>query len=127
MNAYFWLSGKEGKLQILRCDSCGYWIHPYAGRCPKCGSASLAPQPVSGRGKVVGFSINHQPWYPGVQVPYTLALVSLDEQDNVRLMTNMPRTPIDKVRIGLPVEVHFEPLGDLYLPQFDAIEGEDMT
>ncbi len=35
-------------------------------------------------------------------------------------MTNLPRTPIDQVRVGLPVQVYFEPDGDIYLPLFEA-------
>lgn len=124
MNAYFWKGGKDGQLHILRCGSCGLWIHPFAGRCPKCHSADVAPQPVSGRGTVVGFSINHQVWQPGLKVPYTVALVALDEQADVRLMTNLPNTPIEQVRIGLPVQVHFEQDGDLFIPEFDAVAGE---
>ena len=121
MNHYFWLGGADGRLHILRCEACGYWIHPYAGRCPKCRSDKLSPQPVSGRGTVAGFTVNHQPWIKDVKVPYVVALVELDEQSNVRLMTNMPRTPIETVRVGLPVKVFFEQQGTIYVPLFEAI------
>jgi uncharacterized OB-fold protein len=118
MNSYFWRSGESGGLQILRCSDCGTWIHPFAGLCPKCRSAGLAPQPVSGRGKVAGYTVNHQPWYPDVPTPYVIALVELEEQANIRLVTNMPTCPIEAVRIGLPVEVYFEQHEDVYVPLF---------
>jgi uncharacterized protein len=120
MNQYFWRGGQDGRLHVLRCQACGYWIHPYAGRCPACGSDQLASEPVSGRAKVVGFTVNHQAWAPGVPVPYVVAIVELEEQADVRLMTNLPRTPIEDVRVGLPVKVYFEKDGEIYLPLFEA-------
>ena len=120
MNHHFWCGGADGKLHILRCEACGVWIHPYAARCPACRSDRIAPQAVSGRGSVVGFTVNYQPWIPGVEVPYVVAIVELEEQANIRLMTNMPRTPTDQVRVGLPVKVFFEQAGDIFVPLFEA-------
>lgn len=120
MNDYFWRGGADGRLHILRCQECRYWIHPYAGRCPQCRSSKLAPEATSGRGTVVGFSVNHQQWQPDVPVPYVVAIVELEERHDLRLMTNLPRTPIDEVTIGLPVQVYFEPQeGGIFLPLFE--------
>ncbi len=120
MNAHFWTGGKDGRLHILRCRDCGTWIHPYAARCPNCRGGQIAAEPVSGRGTVTGFTVNHQAWTPGVATPYVVAVVELEEQSNLRLMTNLPRTPIDEVRIGMPVKVYFEAQGEVYVPLFEA-------
>jgi uncharacterized OB-fold protein len=120
MNRHFWCGGADGRLHILRCGDCGRWIHPYAARCPACRSAKIAPEEVSGRGRVVGFSINHQAWIPGLEVPYAVAIVELEEQSGLRLMSDLPRIPVDAVRIGLPVKVYFEPHGEIFLPLFEA-------
>jgi len=125
MNRHFWQGGADGRLQILHCQDCGTWIHPYAGLCPRCRSASLRPDPVSGRGTVVGFTVNHQPWFPHVPVPYVIALVELEEQADIRLVTNLPTVPIDAVRIGLPVEVYFEQQQDVHIPLFRPVGGGD--
>ncbi|MCK9541433.1 MAG: OB-fold domain-containing protein [Novosphingobium sp.] len=122
MNNYFWKGGADGRLHILRCqgEDCRYWIHPYAGRCPSCGGADLAPEPVSGRATVAGFTVNHQPWIPGVPVPYVIAIVELEERADLRLMTNLPTIPIEDVHIGLPVKVCFEPApGGVFVPLFE--------
>ena len=34
--------GAEGELRFLRCQDCGYWIHPPPPVCPKCLSRNLA-------------------------------------------------------------------------------------
>jgi uncharacterized OB-fold protein len=119
-NHHFWCGGADGRLHILRCGDCGRWIHPFAGRCSACGSTQIAPQPVSGRATVVGFTVNHQPWSRDVEVPYVVAIVALEEQADLRLMTNLPRTPIAEVRVGLPVKVFFEQHGEIFVPLFEA-------
>ena len=119
-NRHFWCGGADGKLHILRCGACGHWIHPYAARCPKCRSAGIAPQPVSGRATVVGFTVNHQQWMPHFEVPYIIAIVEPEEQNDVRLMTNLPRIPIENVHVGMKVKVYFDRYGDIFCPLFEA-------
>lgn len=118
MNGYFWTGGRDGKLRILRCQACGCYIHPYAALCPRCRSEAIAPEAVSGRGVVIAFTVNHQPWFPNVPVPYVVALVELEEQSNIRLVTNLPTMPATDVRAGLPVEVFFEEHGEVFVPLF---------
>lgn len=120
MNDYFWKGGADGHLHILRCQDCAHWIHPYAARCPECSSADVKPEAVSGRATVTGFTVNHQRWQPDVPVPYVVAIVTLDEQEDLRLMTNLPGVPIDEVGIGLPVKVCFEPRErGIFVPLFE--------
>jgi len=110
----------SGWAAILRCGSCGHWIHPYQARCPSCRSADIAPQPVSGRATIAGFTVNHQQWQPDFAVPYVVAVVELEEQRDLRLMTDMPRTPIEDVHVGMPVKVFFEQHGEIFCPLFEA-------
>jgi hypothetical protein len=49
-------------------------------------------------------------------VPYVVAMIDLDE--GARMMGNITDCDPDDVRIGLPVVVHFEALGDVALPQW---------
>ena len=61
----------------------------------------------------------HQVYHPSfaADVPYAVALVELD--DGGRMLTNVVDCPLDRLRIGLPVEVTFERRStDVTLPQF---------
>lgn len=118
MNAYFWHGGKDGRLHIMRCGDCGVWFHPYQSMCRECLSSNVAPEPASGRGTVLAVTVNHQPWFPHVPVPYVVALVELDERGPVRLVTNMLEGKIDEVVPGIAVAVHFEQHGDIFVPLF---------
>ena len=102
--AFFWTSGADGVLRLLRCNACGFFIHPPGPVCRRCLSRDLAPQEVSGRGRVETFTVNYQQWIPGSD-PYIIAWVSIDEQPDVRLTTNLVDVEPEDVRIGLPVRV----------------------
>jgi hypothetical protein len=114
---FFWSSGQDGRLRLLRCGSCGYYSHPPSARCPRCLGDQMAAEPVSGRGLVASFTVNHQQWTPG-QPPYVIALVEIDEQPGLRLTTNIIGCEPDEVRIGMPVQVVFLERSGYWYPLF---------
>jgi uncharacterized protein len=118
---FFWTSGADGVLRFLRCNDCGFYIHPPGPVRPRCISRNVAPAAVSGRGHVETFTVNYQQWIPGSE-PYIIAWVSIDEQPDVRLTTNLVDVEPDDVRIGMPVRVLFEHVDDVWLPLFTAVE-----
>ena len=118
-NEYFWTGGKDSQLRFLRCQTCGYYIHPWSPICPIDLSKDLAPEAVSGRATVHTFTVNHQPWIPGYDPPYVIAIVEIDEQRDVRLMTNIVGCPPDDVHIGMAVQVTFDHHDDVWLPLFE--------
>ena len=119
-NKHFWEGGANAELRFLRCRDCGFYIHPPAPVCGECLSREWSDEAVSGRGVVHTFTVNHHPWIPGFDPPYVVAIVELEEQKGLRLMTNIVHCPIEDVHIGMPVRVCFEPLEDgAYLPLFE--------
>ncbi len=119
--ASFWRSGADGKLRILKCADCAQFVHPPAPSCPFCMAGKLSPEVVSGRAKVITFTLNHQRWSPldDAKVPYAIAVVELDEQKDLRLMTNIVGCAPENVRTGMTVRVTFEKADDVYLPMFE--------
>jgi uncharacterized OB-fold protein len=114
---YFWTGGAEGHLLIARCDECRVYQHPPLGRCAACGGEAFTPTPVSGRGRVATFTVNHEKWTAGLAVPFVFAAVELVEQPQLYVFSNVSG-PADRVSIGLPVSVYFETHGEVYLPLF---------
>jgi uncharacterized protein len=117
-NAAFWTGGRERALMITHCEECGYRTHPPTPRCPSCFSDRVAPSPVSGRGRVYSFTINRREWSPGLEVPYVIAVVELEEQPGLRLLTNIVGCPAEEVTIEMPVQVEFVERGPAFLPVF---------
>ena len=116
-NRFFWTSGADGRLRFMRCGECGRFVHPPVPRCPYCLGSSLAPDVVSGNAVVHSFTVNHQQWIPGSDL-YVIGLVTIDEQDDVRLTTNLVDCEPADVHVDMPVEVTFEECDDVWLPLF---------
>lgn len=123
-NRHFWTGGEHGELRFLRCGDCGYWLHPPGPVCPECLSRNLAPEAASGRAVVHTYTVNHQAWYPGLDLPYVIAIVALPEQDGLRLTTNIVGCDPADVRIGMEVQVRFEQYDDVWLPFFEPAKGQ---
>jgi uncharacterized OB-fold protein len=132
-NRFFWHGGADGELRFQRCQACGYYVHPPLPRCPECHSDDLVPEAVSGRATLATYTVNHQPWMPGPDLPYVVAIVEIDEQPSVRLTTNLVNCPLDRIRIGMPVQVTFEPHPDpdepngpgVWIPLFEPVPEEE--
>jgi uncharacterized protein len=119
-NRFFWISGRDGSLRILRCHACRFYNHPPGPVCRNCLSRDQAPHVVSGRGRVESFSINYQQWIPGSE-PYVIAWVSLEEQPSVRLSTNLIDVEAEDVYIGMEVKVEFEEIENVFIPLFRPV------
>ena len=72
----------------------------------------MAPEPVSGRATLVAHTVNVHGWIPGSE-PYIIGLVAIDEQESVRLTTNLVGVEPDDVRTGMALEVVFEQRDDV--------------
>ena len=119
----FWTGGEDGELRFWRCQRCGWWLHPPAPICPECLSTDLQVEAASGRAVVHTFTVNHQPWIPGFDPPYVVAIVELPEQEGLRLTTNVIGIDPADVRIGMPVQAVFDQYDDVWLPMFEPVEG----
>jgi uncharacterized protein len=117
-NRFFWTGGADGQLRFLRCNDCGDFVHPPCPVCRTCLSENLAPEVVAGGGTVDTYTVNYQPWRPGMDVPYVIARVAIEGAAGVILTTNIVDCPVDAVRIGDRVRVKFEQHGEIYLPLF---------
>ena len=86
------------------CPHCGFKIFPPRDICPDCGQEAKDLFKFSGRGEVYSFTTIYEP-PAGFEenVPYTVALVKLDEGPMVTAqITDVGDKPIE---IGTPVEM----------------------
>ena len=120
-NRAFWTGGSEGKLNIMHCDDCGQFTHPPLLMCRHCQSEAMAPRAVSGTATVESYTINHQAWMPGLEVPFVIARVRLDDAPGVILTTNVVNCPVDAVAIGDRVRVLFEEQDGIWYPLFEKV------
>ncbi len=113
----YWDACKRGELTYPRCADCGLVFFPPESACIGCQSARLEWQQSSGRGTVYSFTVLHRPPSEGFPVPSVLAIVDLDE--GYSMFSGVVDCAPSAVRIGMDVEVTFEPLtDDISLPMF---------
>jgi uncharacterized OB-fold protein len=111
--------------------NCGRYYHPPIGLCINCLSSDLSFEKVSGRAKVLEYSVTYDARQPAFQAitPYAVAVVSLEEQGDLIMLSNLPGVPLEAIASGLEVELMFEAVsGGMLIPQFgwpaDARGGE---
>jgi len=117
----FWDAVDAGRLEVQRCVKCRHFNHPPVDICPRCHSMEHAFEQVSGTGKIYSFTITHdarQPAFTEIQ-PYPVAVIELDEEPGLFMLTNIPGAEVEEVKTGLSVEVEFEELvPGRFIPQF---------
>ncbi len=118
-NRPFWTGGAVGELRFHRCADCGSFIHPPRPVCRVCLSDNVAPEAVAGTGVIDSYTINHQAWYPGLEVPFVIARVAIDGAPGVYLTSNIVGCPVEAVDFGDAVRVTFEQQGDIFYPLFE--------
>jgi uncharacterized OB-fold protein len=120
-NRAFWTGGAVGELRLFRCKDCATFIHPPRPVCRHCLSENVGPEAVAGTGVIDTFTVNHQKWHPGLEVPYVIARVAIDGAPGVILTTNIVGCAVDQVDIGDRVRVKFEQQGEIYYPLFEKV------
>jgi uncharacterized OB-fold protein len=81
----WWKGMREGEPVMQRCLDCRAWRWPARAICNRCGSFEVEWKPISGRASIASWIVNHHPFSPAFEVPYTIAVCRLDEQADVLL------------------------------------------
>ena len=124
ITARFWSATSEGRLLLQKCASCGAIQHYPRPHCVSCLSRDQDWLEASGRGTLYSFTIVRRAASKAFEadLPYALAIVELAEGPH--MTANIIGTPIDRLRIGMPLRLTFAPAtADISIPQWRA--GED--
>jgi uncharacterized protein len=95
----FWKAAERRELVRPVCRDCGRNFFTPQVACPGCLSENWSYEPSSGRGRVYSATVVHKASTPGVDVPFHLGIVDLDE--GWSMLTTLDRA----LPIGAPVEV----------------------
>jgi uncharacterized OB-fold protein len=120
-NQFYWNAARDHRLELLRCQSCGHFVHFPRPMCDRCQSSDLAPEGISGRGSLYSYCTVVRPGHPYFidKVPYILGIVDINEETGVRIPAGIVEHESSALRCGTPVEVVFRALTpDVTLPFF---------
>ena len=85
--------------------------------CPHCRALETEWVPSKGKGTVYSWVVYRESPHPGFKAPYAVVLVELEE--GVRLVSNLVDVAPEEVSIGMPVEVVFDQVSEeVVLPKF---------
>ncbi len=106
----FWDGLRRHEIVLKRCNACGRFVHYPAPVCRHCHSMDIGNVKVSGRGRLYSFIVTHHVVVPGFEqdAPYVVGLVELEEEQGLRLVTNIVGCAPADVRAGMLVQPVFE-------------------
>jgi uncharacterized protein len=122
LTAAFFAGAARGELVITHCEACDAYVWYPAERCPTCEGA-LTWKPVSGRGTLFSWATVRRPFLPAFadEVPFVTALVAIEEDPAVRVVTYMVDAEPETLRADEPVHVTFRPLSFSTVPDKSVI------
>ena len=106
----FWDAVQARELRLQRCEDCSHVWYPPGPVCPQCLSERWQFDRMSGRGRVVAWTVFHRQYFPAIPVPYPVVSVMLDE--GPLMIGNPVGIGADGLRLDLPVEATFEEARD---------------
>jgi uncharacterized OB-fold protein len=121
ITAPFFAGAARGELVVPRCGECGAYVWYPRNACPDDGGA-LTWSRVSGRGTLFSWAVVRRAFLPAFadKVPFVSALVALEEDPAVRIVTYLVDAEPDTLRADEPVEVQFRPLTFSTVPDCSA-------
>ena len=124
-SSFYWAGLNARRLLVLECNACSYLIHPPVAGCPSCAGTDLGQRELAGTGTVYSFTVVNREFAPGIKPLYIVAIVAMDEQDDLRMVTNVVDVKVGEVRIGQRVRVVFQHVGpDTTLAFFTPLDED---
>ena len=113
VDGWFTLDEREPTLLGTRCVACGTYFFPketHSCRNPSCGGSELEEVPLSRRGRIWSYTINHYAPPPPAVVnePYGVAAVELSQERMIVL--GQLEGNVDELHVGDEVELTVGPL-----------------
>ena len=117
--APFWAAAARGELVVRWCGTCERPVHLPKAFCSRCHQMTDVWKPVSGRARVHSWTTVEHQVHPGHPTPYTVVVVTLDDEPEVRLLGSLPGRA--ELSADQPMEVWFEQVDDVTLPQWRPV------
>jgi uncharacterized OB-fold protein len=118
----FWDHVQKRELRLQRCSN-GHFRYPPGPCCPKCMSLEYSWDKVTGRGKLISWTVFHRKYFPDLAPPYTVVCGSLDE--GPLLVANFVGDDSKKLELDMPLQLAFEDArtkdGDFVIYQWSAV------
>ncbi len=121
LNADFFINNADGSLCLRggKCSFCEKVFFPHKNVCTVCFEDSVKEIPLSGKGKLVSWSVASQPSILGLESPYCFGYVDLEEGARIYALLEVEGNNFDLLYKGMELQVT---MGFLY----QNMTGEDI-
>ncbi|HEY2659785.1 MAG TPA: Zn-ribbon domain-containing OB-fold protein [Caulobacteraceae bacterium] len=121
----FWQAAKAHRLTAAQCADCSHFRMPPSPFCPECQSQNTLWPDLPGTGVIFSFAICTRSPFPDVpDFVYVPVVVDLDGAPGARLVSNLVGMKAEDVKIGMRVQVDWNPIKDDWvLPIFRPAES----
>jgi uncharacterized OB-fold protein len=122
LTAGYFAGAARGELVIPRCPVCARWVWYPEPVCPGCGGVPEWTA-TSGRGRLFSWAVVRRPFLPAFaeMVPFVTALVALEEDAALRLVTYVVDVEPAMLAADLPLVATFRPLS------FPTVPGREVV
>ena len=121
-NQEFFDRCREHQLVLRRCRDCRLFSHPPRPNCSDCASDNLEWVKSPGRGTVYTFTITRQPVSRAFEGRLPWAVVDVELDEGVHLISNLVGCDLEEIEIGMQVDVVFEEVNsEITLPKFRKV------
>lgn len=122
----YWEGCAQDELRYLRCSNCRLAIADAARICWRCHSRELGWEESQGRGRLYSWTIVWRPQTPVFAVPYSVAIVELDE--GIFVVSSVIGCDPEDLAEGMALAVEFHPISDtMKLPYFRPVAGGPLS
>lgn len=108
-NRFYWDAIANGRIDLLKCRNCGHFVHFPRPICDHCRSADLAPETISGRGRLYSYCEINQVGHPyfADKVPYVIGVIDIDEEPGIRIPAGLVDCTYDELTCDIAMEAVF--------------------
>jgi uncharacterized OB-fold protein len=113
-----WDSIQQGQMQLQRCVKSGTFFYPPGPCCPETLSFDIEWAPISGRAKLLSWTIFHRQYLPAYPAPHLVVAVQLEE--GPIMVSYMDAGERDHLKLDAPVIMKYAQHPDGYqIPMFE--------
>lgn len=123
----FWAAARRHALCFARCHDCGHFRMPPTPFCPRCHAQDIDWVEVTGGASLYSYTIVDRAIMPGMDdnLPYVPAIVEFADAPGIRLISNIVKSELGRIRIGQALRLEWIDHDDGYaLPVF-SVEQEE--
>lgn len=98
-----WDSIAERQMKLQRCPESGVFRYPPGPACPVSLSMEYEWTPISGRAKIISWTVFHRQYLPAYPVPHLVVAVQLEE--GPIMVSYMDHADLHNVALDVPVKM----------------------